>query len=110
MADQENPSTAQSKLQADLAALREELGKIRTDFGGVIAAMSDASKSGAGEAREKVDLGVEKLREGLDAAKDRGAQVLESATKKIQERPLTAILVALGVGLVIGKMLDRRGE
>ena len=60
---------------------------------------------------ETVHDQVSHLRGRLDSiagdAKHHGRQALDDLTDRIEERPLASILIAFGVGLLFGRMLDR---
>jgi ElaB/YqjD/DUF883 family membrane-anchored ribosome-binding protein len=36
-----------------------------------------------------------------------GQQRLDELTEQIEERPLTSVLIAFGIGVLIGKLFDR---
>lgn len=111
MTEQEQASETQaSKLRTDLGQLQKDLGKLRTDFGDLLTALVDVSKSGAGEARQQIDARIEDLRHGVGVARQQSEALVHGAAEKIRQRPVTCVLVALGVGLLIGKLLDRRRE
>jgi len=68
--------------------------------------------------QEDIEKGISAtLRHAKDAvsnAKDtviaKGKDALKSTERTIQERPLTAVLIGLGVGVVIGMLLARRSS
>ena len=92
-------------LKADLARLREDIAKMTDD-------LKNLAATGAETARRRAGDESAKLREEVDAAVtrvlDRGSQTLQDAATEIGKRPLTSALIALVIGLVIGRLLDRR--
>ncbi len=59
---------------------------------------------------ERIDAGLHELKKGMATARQQGGEVFDSAQKKIQERPIVSVLIALGLGLLIGKLMDGRRE
>jgi ElaB/YqjD/DUF883 family membrane-anchored ribosome-binding protein len=60
-----------------------------------------ALKTLRGEAKEK-------LGEAYDSLKEHSQEAVDLSRKKIEERPLTAVFTALGVGLLVGILIGRR--
>lgn len=60
-----------------------------------------AIKSFKGEAKEKLDETCEYLRE-------HGQEAVEKSREQIKEKPLTAVGIAFGVGILLGALLRRR--
>ena len=63
--------------------------------------LESALKTLKGEAKEKFDEAYESFRE-------HGKEAVEVSRKKIEEKPLTAVVTALGVGVVLGILIGRR--
>ena len=86
--------------ETDTDQLRAELHQIQND----IAALTDSLRK----------FGAERGHEGMDAVKraasatERQAKAaVQSVEDQVSERPLQSLLVAFGLGFVIGKLLDR---
>lgn len=85
---------------SDTEQLRADLDQIQKD----VAALTETLKN----------LGADRGQEGLDAVK-RAAAATESQVKaavksvedQVSERPFPSVLVAFGLGFLIGKLLDR---
>ena len=75
------------KLKSDVSTLMETLGKI------------------AGEGRQE---GARRVREARERVAAQAEQSLQAVETQIAERPFISVLAAFGVGLVIGRLLDRR--
>lgn len=86
-------------LQAELDSLKQELGTIRADLAelkGPVKNIALALKENLAEA-----LGV-----GLEKAKCTGKKAVEAVETTVEDKPLQSVLVAFGVGLLLGKLLD----
>jgi len=98
--------------EEELATLREDLAKLKADIGGLAKDLKDFGTAAAGAAgraaREKGERLRGEIDETIEDLAERGEQTLRDARAKIEERPLAAVLIALLVGLVLGRLLDRR--
>ena len=86
-------------LQAEFEALKGELGKLRLDLDelkGPVKGIASALKENLAEA----------LGSGFEKAKVSGKKAVEADETTVEEKPLQSVLVAFGVGLLLGKLLD----
>lgn len=98
--------TVASDLSADLASLREDIARLSHAVADLARAQTDAAsaalKSAAGGAREQLSQAASQAQDGaLGAAAD-----LE---RRIEKYPLTAVLIAAGIGMALGMMSKSRG-
>ena len=91
-------------LQSEIGTVKDDLAKLRADIVNLSSALKDLTSETVHERFESLQGGLDKL---TDDAKLRGKQKLEDLTDHIEEQPLTSVLIAFGVGLLIGKLLDR---
>lgn len=102
---------ATRNLDQELDTLRADLGKIRDDIASLTRSLGEAATAEA-------KAGGERLSEAAHAARDRAQRFAESARaqgeegiaaveRRIEQNPFSSVLIAFGVGLVIGKLLDR---
>lgn len=75
------------KLKSDMSSLMETIGRIADD--------------GRAESRRRV-------REAGERVVGQTEESLHAVETQIAERPFVSILAAFGVGMVIGRLLDRR--
>jgi ElaB/YqjD/DUF883 family membrane-anchored ribosome-binding protein len=80
-------------LRQDVDAIKEDLSRLRTDLGGMTQQWMSRAREGMGEAAEY--------------AQDQGSEALSVVQHQIEDHPLTAVGIALGVGLLLGAMLKR---
>lgn len=81
--------------------LREDLDRLRED----IAALSGTLRQMVGEAGED---GAAAIKEKVDRARARVEAGSDALERSIVQRPLVSMLIALAVGMVIGKLFERR--
>lgn len=96
----------------EFEAIREELAKLRTDLASLADDLRGLAATTASTAKRAAQAKGEELREQIDKELDallkRGGKTINDAKVQIEERPLTAVLIALFVGFVIARLLDRR--
>ncbi|MCL5270614.1 MAG: hypothetical protein M1457_08715 [bacterium] len=97
--------------QKELDALRNDINCMRKDLGELLRGVVDLGKHGAGDARERVtsEIGrrLRQFNESYRNLKAGSKQAAGTIHHTMEERPLTSVLIALGVGLVLGKLLSR---
>jgi ElaB/YqjD/DUF883 family membrane-anchored ribosome-binding protein len=103
---------AERDLQKDLEALKEDMAQLRSDLAELTQRLVETGRDEIGTARNRVrararNLGQE-LRETLNDTGERGLKTVESVEQLMAERPMVSLLAAFGLGLFVGKLLDRR--
>lgn len=103
---------ADTTLDKELEALRADMAKLRGDVAGLADAVKDAGQRRVDGARESLAEMVTALRDevrgAFDVARDRSKKSVETVEHTIEEKPLLSLLTAFGVGVLLGKLLDRR--
>ncbi len=102
--------TANGALRGDAERVHSDGRRLADDLGRAADHARDLFPEFAKQARELFDEGVERLRtqirEGGKDARDAAGDQLDSArlyvVDRVQERPLTITLAALGIGVAIG--------
>ncbi len=82
-------------------ALEAEIENLKGEVSSLMETLGKLASEGTGE-------GARLLREARDRASAQASQSVRQVEAKIVERPLISVLAAFGIGLVIGKLLDRR--
>ena len=93
-------------IKHDAERVRGDARTLGEDLGRIVDHARDAFPEYAQKARDLFDEGVERLRGQSADAKDAAGEGLENArlyvVERVQERPLTVTLAALGVGVLVG--------
>ncbi len=91
-------------VEGEFDTLKDDLGKLRADVSNLSSALKDVTSD---TVREQVEI----IRARIDSiavdAKLQGRASLDDLTGRIEERPLASVLIAFGVGVLIGKLFDR---
>lgn len=90
-----------AEVRRDAGAIREDLGALKDD---ALAMTSHAAQGAAEAVRHGAQAAGDVARNVGDSMKDAHVAVREC----IAARPTTCVLVALGLGLVAGRLLSRR--
>ena len=92
---------AADKARDDFAALREDLAKLTGTVGQLV--QSQAASTGT-QVMDAVGVARDKISEGATATQDKLVSLEADLEEKIRQNPLSAVAIALGIGLLLGKM------
>jgi len=91
--------------------LHDDMAKLRGDIGGLFQTFIDMGKAEAGEVRAQVEnkarRQIDALHEAVEYTRRRGEEAVGMVGHKVEEYPMTTLLGAVGVGFLIGMMIDR---
>lgn len=96
-------ATANS-IDPDLAALRDDLSGLKRDVAGLIEHLRLGVTAGAETAVTRIDAGARGLAHDIAAEGSRSGEMI---ARKIEEQPLVALLIAVGVGWIGGRLMSR---
>jgi ElaB/YqjD/DUF883 family membrane-anchored ribosome-binding protein len=100
----EATAMATRNLESEFDVLKDDLVKLRGD----IANLSSALKETTSETvREQVGKVRGRIDEITGDARAHGRQTIDELADHIEDRPLASVLVAFGVGILLGRLLDR---
>lgn len=98
-------------MQKQLDDVRNDLKQLHGDVSSLTSSLKslglDKLSSAGDAARETADQQLDRLRNTLRDAKDRGANQLDSLQQEVSDRPLTSVTTAFIAGFIISKLLDR---
>lgn len=103
---------ADTNLEKEMEALRADLAKVRSDLAGLFDAVKEVGKQRAKGVRDSVSHLAETLGDDaadtFERARDRGRKSVDCVEHSIGANPVLSLLIALGVGALVGKLLERR--
>ena len=91
--------TAITKGEPDLAAVQEDLAALKRDVARLIEHLRASATNGAQSAAGQLDEAAQRLYRTVSGE---GERSVKAVSQKIEEQPLTALLIALGVGYFAG--------
>jgi ElaB/YqjD/DUF883 family membrane-anchored ribosome-binding protein len=91
-------------VESEFDTVKADLAKLRGDIASLSAALKDVTSETVHQQIESIRTRIDNL---TDDAAAHGRDTLDDIASHVEERPLTSILIALGVGFVVGRLLDR---
>lgn len=102
---------ASKNIDSDYNALRDDLAALKGDMANLISHLSDRAAGGAQSAANGAQsaLGMmdDRARDALRSASAEGDRAVKAMGQKVEEQPVTALLIALGIGYIGGRLLAR---
>lgn len=86
---------------ADTGRLREDLEVLRADIARLADSVRTLTEKGA-------RAGVDRARRRAGEAREQVENLAEEVGHHLEERPYGSVMMAFGLGFVIGKLLERR--
>jgi len=91
-------------LSAEVEALKKDLGALRNDIRSLNDAVANELQARLARAGDGVSAAA---RETLSSVSRAGERGYNTALQQIEQHPITSVLLAAGIGLLIGSMLRR---
>jgi ElaB/YqjD/DUF883 family membrane-anchored ribosome-binding protein len=91
-------------IDGEFDTVKDDLTKLRNDIADLSAALKDVTSEAV---RDQIGVIRGRIDQLTGDAKLQGRQTLDTVTDHIEERPLASVLIAFGVGMLIGRLLDR---
>jgi ElaB/YqjD/DUF883 family membrane-anchored ribosome-binding protein len=105
-------SGASPDLRRDMESIKCDMAALRADLSALVNSAIQAGKVQAGDARERISSAARsRLGQAETAWQDvsgRGQEVLRQAQVRIADKPLQAVGIAFGAGLLLGAIARRR--
>ncbi|MDT8408131.1 MAG: hypothetical protein RQ741_00900 [Wenzhouxiangellaceae bacterium] len=85
----------------------KELQELREEFASLKSDITDIGKTVAQLARSKTSEGRERVRNVANQSREQARETWSAFEAEVEERPMTSLAIALGIGFLMGKLLDR---
>lgn len=98
-------------VEQEFDTLKSDISKLSSDLVNLRDAIRSLAGQDAQEPLARMRAVLEQANEGVEATASalgaRSRQGIASVEQQMRERPLASILIGLGVGLIIGKLVSR---
>jgi ElaB/YqjD/DUF883 family membrane-anchored ribosome-binding protein len=91
-------------VEGEFGTVKDDLAKLRADIANLSAALKDLTSE---TVHEQIDSLKGRIDHLTSDAKLRGRQTMDNLADHIEERPVSSVLIAFGVGILIGRLFDR---
>lgn len=102
----------ESSLHQHMGNLKDDLARLRSDLADVARTMMDAGKETSAEAKAKLEAKareqIDQLARAMSTTRERGRLAAGKLCDQIEERPMASVLTALGVGFLVGLIINNR--
>ena len=105
-------ATAKARRRAEAPAsfdtVVDDLGTLKRDIGRLMDQMKTGAVDGASEAAQNLLNQLnERASDIYDNLSDQGERSVKAISRQVEERPITSLLVAFGVGMIVSRLLSR---
>ena len=87
-----------------------DMGTLAEDARALMAATADVAGDKVAEARRRLAAALESGKEVLGRVREQAVEGAKAADQLVRDNPYQTIVIAFGVGAVIGYLLGRRGR
>ena len=98
-------SRIERDLKSDVDAIKSDLENLRKDLAGALDRLKGTATSRAESELQALQKRINRITDDLQSG---GRESLRAVEERIEERPLVSLAVAFAVGLVLGRLFDRR--
>ncbi|HSA82902.1 MAG TPA: hypothetical protein VLE23_18945 [Geminicoccaceae bacterium] len=98
-------SRLERDLKSDVDAIKSDLDTLRKDLTTVLDRIKGTATSRAESEIQALQKRLNKIADDLQTG---GRESLRAVEERIEERPLVSLGIAFAVGLVLGRLFDRR--
>jgi len=108
--------TGKSEVSVELETLKQDISKLSGDLKDMVHTVGAQGKEKLIENKKRLEHALKTLRgeakekfdETYEFVREHGKECVEKGRQQIEERPLTAVGIALGVGVLLGLLIRRR--
>ncbi len=112
-------STAKARRRVEAPAsfdtIADDLATLKRDFARLMDQMKTGAIDGASETIDGASETAQNLLEQLneraselyESMSDQGERSVKAITRQVEERPITSLLVAFGIGMLVSRLLSR---
>lgn len=88
----------------------DNLGQLAEEAAGVMDATTDVAEEKVSDARKRLAAALERAREVGGIVRDKAVAGAKATDVAVRDHPYQAVAVGVGLGMVLGYLLGRRGS
>ncbi len=104
------------EMSVEFDTLKEDVQKLANDLKDMLHTVSTQGREKLAENKKRLETAIKTLRgetrekfdEAYEYVCDHSKEAVEKSRKQIEEKPLTAVGIALAVGILLGALIRRR--
>jgi ElaB/YqjD/DUF883 family membrane-anchored ribosome-binding protein len=104
-------ATAKARRRVEPASfdtIVDDLGTLKRDIGRLMDQMKTGAVDGASEAAQNLLNQLnERASDIYDNLSDQSERSVKAISRQVEERPITSLLVAFGVGMIVSRLMSR---
>jgi len=89
------------------SATEKQVQELKDEIAALKSELSNIAKTVSGLAGAATDEGRDRIRAAADHTREQARQTWGALEREVEERPMASIAAALGIGFILGKLLDR---
>jgi ElaB/YqjD/DUF883 family membrane-anchored ribosome-binding protein len=101
----QNETRIERDLKSDINVIKSDIDNLRKDLA---AALDRIKGTAASRAESEIQALQKRINNIADDLQTGGRESLRAVEERIEERPLVSLAIAFAVGLVLGRLFDRR--
>ena len=101
----QNETRIERDLKSDINVIKSDIDNLRKDLA---AALDRIKGTAASRAESEIQALQKRINKIADDLQTGGREGLRAVEERIEERPLVSLAIAFAVGLVLGRLFDRR--
>ena len=96
-------------MNKETEAISNDMGRLAEDAQALMAATADVAGEKVKEARNRLAAALGRGKEICSRAREKVVEGAKAADEAVHEHPYQAIAIGVGVGVLLGYLLSRRG-
>ncbi len=88
-------------------ATEKELQELKKEFSALKGELSEMGNTLSQLTKAATDEGRDRVRAAADQSREQARQTWSAFEKEVEAHPMTSVAAALGIGLILGKLLGR---
>ena len=100
----------------EMDAIREDIQKLQNDLKDMFHSVGEQSKEKLQESKQRLEAAIKSLQgqavkkfdEIYDSLSEHSQDAVKKSRKQIEERPLTAVVIAFAAGILFDRLIGRR--